>query len=89
MEQVYWMCVNRTWKARRCTINNKLMKLFNLAHNYTPFLGVTVEVMLSAMKEHEASPAEPISHTVDSFYAQIEVGWVHSTPTVNAVKSTL
>ncbi|KAK4294496.1 hypothetical protein Pmani_032879 [Petrolisthes manimaculis] len=33
--------------------------------------------------------AEPISHIVNTFYAQVEVGWAHLVPTVDAVKRTL
>lgn len=45
--------------------------------------------MLSVMKERAASTAEPISHTVDTFYPQIDVGWPHLGPTVDGRKVTL
>lgn len=40
--------------------------------------------MLSAMKQRAANTAEPISHIVDTCYAQVEVGWAHLLPTLDA-----
>ncbi|KAK3892920.1 hypothetical protein Pcinc_003226 [Petrolisthes cinctipes] len=44
--------------------------------------------LLSAMKERAGTMAEPISHIVNTFYAQVEVGWAHLVPTVDGVKRT-
>ncbi|KAK3889025.1 hypothetical protein Pcinc_006901, partial [Petrolisthes cinctipes] len=89
-EQVYWKCMNRECSSRVCTINGNVIKGHNSPHNHPPVHGQTeVDVMLSAMKERAATTAEPISHIVNTFYAQVEVGWAHLVPTVDAVKRTL
>lgn len=45
-----------------------------------------VEVKPSAIKERTANTAEHTTHTVDTLYAKVEVGWVHFIPTTDAIK---
>lgn len=89
-ERVCWRCINRDCSARISTVDGKIIKWHNSSHNHLPVPGQSeVEIMLSDMKERAAKTAEPISHIVDAFYAQVDVGWAHLIPTVEAVKRTL
>lgn len=88
-ERIYWRCLSRDCRPRLCTTNGRIVK-GTMPRNHPPVAGQeAVEIILSAMKERAAATAEPVSHTVDTFYAQVDAVWAHLLPAVNGVKRTL
>lgn len=73
-----------------CTVDSGNVKWHSATHNHPSVAGqAEVEIILPAMKERAARTAEPISHIVDTFYAQDDAVWAHLLPIVDGVKRTL